>query len=52
MYVTPRVAGFQAGFSYTPENGNEAQSVVPTKNTSPYSDFLEFGINYTGTSAA
>jgi hypothetical protein len=48
MYVTPRVGGFQAGFSYTPENGNEAQSVVPTKNTSNYSDFLEYGINYTG----
>jgi outer membrane protein OmpU len=49
MYVTPRVAGFQAGFSYTPENGNEAQGVVPTKNTSLYSDFLEYGINYADT---
>jgi outer membrane protein OmpU len=48
MYVTPRVGGFQAGFSYTPENGNEAQAVVTTKNTSNYSDFLEYGINYTG----
>ncbi len=33
MYLTPRFAGFQAGFSYTPENGNEGQSVVGTKNT-------------------
>jgi hypothetical protein len=48
MYLTPRFAGFQAGFSYTPENGNEAQSVVGTKNASNYSDFLEYGINYTG----
>ena len=48
MYLTPRFAGFQAGFSYTPENGDEAQSVVGTKNTSGYSDFLEYGINYTG----
>jgi hypothetical protein len=48
MYVTPRVAGFQAGFSYTPENGDEGQNVVSTKNTSNYSDFLEFAVNYTG----
>jgi outer membrane protein OmpU len=48
MYLTPRVAGFQGGFSYTPENGDEAQSVIATKNTRPYSDFLEFGLNYTG----
>jgi outer membrane protein OmpU len=48
MYLTPRFAGFQAGFSYTPENGNEAQSVVGVKNTSNYSDFLEFGLNYAG----
>jgi outer membrane protein OmpU len=48
MYLTPRLAGFQAGFSYAPENGDEAQSVVGLKNTSGYSDFLEFGINYTG----
>jgi hypothetical protein len=48
MYITPRVSGFQAGFSYTPENGNEAQSVISTKNNSNYSDFLEYGINYTG----
>ena len=26
MYLTPRFAGFQAGFSYTPENGDEAQA--------------------------
>jgi outer membrane protein OmpU len=48
MYLTPRFAGFQAGFSYTPENGNEAQDVITTKNARPYSDFLEYGINYTG----
>ena len=48
MYLTPRFAGFQAGFSYTPENGDEGQSVVGLKNTSGYSDFLEYGINYTG----
>jgi hypothetical protein len=48
MYVTPRFIGLQAGFSYTPENGDEAQNVVPRKNQSNYSDFLEFGINYTG----
>jgi outer membrane protein OmpU len=49
MYLTPRVAGFQAGFSYTPENGSEAQDVVLVKNQANYSDFLEFGLNYTGT---
>ena len=48
MYITPRFIGFQAGFSYTPENGDEGQGVVPKKNPSNYSDFLEFGINYTG----
>lgn len=48
MYLTPRVAGFQGGFSYTPENGDEAQSVIATKNSKAYSDFLEFGLNYTG----
>ena len=48
MYLTPRFAGFQAGFSYTPENGSEAQDVVTVKNSGRYSDFLEFGINYTG----
>jgi hypothetical protein len=48
MYLTPRFSGFQAGFSYTPENGDEGQSVVGLKNTSGYSDFLEYGINYTG----
>jgi len=48
MYLTPRVAGFQGGFSYTPENGSEAQDVVMLKNLSNYSNFLEFGLNYTG----
>jgi hypothetical protein len=48
MYLTPRFSGFQAGFSYTPENGDEGQSVVGLKNTSGYSDFMEYGINYTG----
>ena len=28
MYLTPRFAGFQAGVSYTPESGSEAQDVV------------------------
>ena len=48
MYLTPRIAGFQAGASYTPESDNEAQAVVPLKNTSQYKDFAEFGANYTG----
>jgi outer membrane protein OmpU len=48
MYLTPRIAGFQAGASYTPESDNEAQSVVPLKNASQYRDFAEFGANYTG----
>ena len=48
MYLTPRFMGFQGGFSYTPEGGDEAQSVVATKNSVDYSDFLEFGLNYTG----
>ena len=48
MYLTPRIAGFQAGASYAPENGDEAQSVVKSKNSSTYKDFMEFGVNYTG----
>jgi outer membrane protein OmpU len=48
MYLTPRIAGFQAGASYTPESDNESQAVVPLKNTSQYRDFAEFGANYTG----
>jgi outer membrane protein OmpU len=47
-YVTPRFAGIQLGFSYAPENASEAQDVVSLKNSASYSDFLEFGINYTG----
>ncbi|QQP89658.1 porin [Skermanella sp. TT6] len=49
MYLTPRFMGFQAGFSYAPENGDEAQNVITTKNSRDYSDFLEFGINYVNT---
>ena len=48
MYLTPRFAGFQGGASYTPEFGDEAQSVVQLKNTSTYKDVGEFGVNYTG----
>jgi len=48
MYITPRFAGFQAGVSYTPESGSEAQEVVAFENTKAYSDFFEFGANYTG----
>ena len=48
MYLTPRFAGFQGGASYTPEFGDEAQSVVQFKNTSTYKDVGEFGLNYTG----
>ncbi|UEM03812.1 porin [Skermanella rosea] len=49
MYLTPRFMGFQGGFSYTPENGDEAQNVIATKNSVGYSDFLEFGLNYVNT---
>ena len=48
MYLTPRFAGFQGGASYTPEAGDEGQSVVQLKNTSTYKDVGEFGVNYTG----
>jgi len=48
MYLTPRFAGFQAGVSYTPESDSEAQDVVALENTRAYSDFFEFGANYTG----
>src|SRR3954468_6034424 len=48
MYLTPRFAGFQAGVSYTPESGSEAQDVVAFKNTSDYKDWIEGGLNYTG----
>ncbi|WP_158047865.1 porin [Skermanella pratensis] len=48
MYLTPRVAGFQGGVSYTPQNGNEGQSVVTAKQITNYKDLVEFGVNYTG----
>ena len=48
MYLTPRFAGFQAGVSYTPESGSEAQNVVAFKNTNGYKDWIEGGVNYTG----
>jgi outer membrane protein OmpU len=48
MYLTPRILGFQDGASYTPEFGDEAQRVVPLKNSSTYKDVGEFGLNYTG----
>jgi outer membrane protein OmpU len=48
MYLTPRFAGFQAGVSYTPESGSEAQNVVAFKNTAGYKDWIEGGVNYTG----
>src|SRR3954454_582942 len=48
MYLTPRFAGFQAGVSYTPESGSEAQNVVAFKNTEGYKDWIEGGVNYTG----
>jgi len=46
MYLTPRIAGVQAGVSYAPQNGSEAQSVVALKPSAGYKDFLEFGVNY------
>jgi hypothetical protein len=49
MYLTPRFAGFQAGVSYTPESGSEAQNVVQFKNTVGYKDWIDGGVNYTGT---
>jgi outer membrane protein OmpU len=51
MYLTPRFAGFQAGVSYTPESGSEAQDVVKFKNTAGYKDWIDGGVNYTGTFA-
>ncbi|EWY40670.1 hypothetical protein N825_35170 [Skermanella stibiiresistens SB22] len=48
MYLTPRIAGFQGGASYTPEAGDEAQRVVTLKTASTYKDVGEFGVNYTG----
>jgi outer membrane protein OmpU len=51
MYLTPRFAGFQAGVSYTPESGSEAQNVVAFKNTNNYKDWIDGGVNYTGTFA-
>jgi hypothetical protein len=48
MYITPRFAGFQAGASYAPQNGSEAQDVVGFKNVGGYKDFWEGGVNWTG----
>jgi hypothetical protein len=48
MYLTPRFAGFQAGVSYTPESGSEAQDVVRFDDTVGYKDWIEGGVNYTG----
>jgi outer membrane protein OmpU len=49
MYLTPRFAGFQGGISYTPESGSEAQDVVQFKNITGYKDWIDGGVNYTGT---
>jgi outer membrane protein OmpU len=51
MYLTPRIAGFQAGASYAPEFDSQAQNVVQSDVSTGddlYEDFLEFGLNYTG----
>jgi outer membrane protein OmpU len=52
MYVSPRIAGVQAGVSYAPQLGSEAQNVVALKSQTPgYKDIWEFGANYTGSFA-
>lgn len=56
IYITPRLAGFQAGISYTPEPTKGGQG-IRTSNLSQrdaadgagaYSSTLEFGANYAG----
>src|SRR3954447_2136377 len=47
-YYTPRLFGFQAGISYTPEALNQGNSVVFSKATSNYKNIIEGAANYTG----
>lgn len=44
-YVTPRIAGFQAGISYAPENAKSAQGLNP-RVESDDDEQLDFGVNY------
>lgn len=47
-YFTPKFAGFQAGVTYVPENGDAGESVIMTEPTTGLSDLFEVGLNYTG----
>lgn len=45
-YFTPRIAGFQLGFSYAPDTGDEGAD--QTGQTDDLEDTFGFGVNYTG----
>lgn len=47
IYFTPRIAGFQAGVSYTPNAGSSGDNLAVT-NVDNAKDVFEFGANYVG----
>ncbi|MCL6608594.1 MAG: porin [Geminicoccaceae bacterium] len=48
VYFTPRIAGFQAGVSYTPNAGSSGDNLAVT-NVDNAKDVIEAGLNYVGT---
>lgn len=47
-YYTPKVSGFQAGVSYTPQLNDRGQGVARSDSTG-LADVLDFGLGYEGT---
>jgi outer membrane protein OmpU len=47
IYFTPRIAGFQAGVSYTPHAGSNGDNLAVT-NVDQAKDVIEAGLNYVG----
>lgn len=47
VYFTPRIAGFQAGVSYTPNAGSSGDNLAVT-NVDNAKDVVEAGLNYVG----
>ncbi|AWK86059.1 porin [Azospirillum thermophilum] len=52
VYISPRFAGFQAGFSYTPRNDssntdvNRVKPVISSNYNTTFTDLVEVGANY------
>ena len=45
-YYTPRFSGFQLGFSYTPDTGNNLASTISASDTNDLVHVVEAGVNY------